>query len=151
MDLDNKLNETDEDDVSLDDASESSDADSTSQLDGSDASASVDSEPGPYELAAAGLVQPYQFEPAADSGSSSKDDEKVESGKEEYLQDLSLWLVVYLLVLSPVAIYMLNFSKMRRGSKMLICSIFILKYYRHWVTSSKFKLLASGQSDDCTE
>jgi hypothetical protein len=94
MDLENELNETDDDDVSLDDAD-----DSTSQVSGSDASSSVDSEPGPYELAAAGCIQPYQFEPAADSGSSSKDDENVECDKEEYLHDLSFWLVVYFLVL----------------------------------------------------
>jgi len=55
IDLENKLHEMVEDDVSLDDADDSDDADGTSEVGDSDASASVDSEPGPYEMAAVRL------------------------------------------------------------------------------------------------
>ena len=58
-------------------------------------SASVDSDPGPYDEMSDSGIRPYQFEPRADAceGGGEKVGSEISAGKEACLHDVSLWLV----------------------------------------------------------
>lgn len=82
------MDEVDNDDISWGDVS-------GEDVSGSE-SASVDSDPGPYdEISDNSGIKPYQFEPRADvcEGGGEKVGSETSAGKEACLHDVSLWLV----------------------------------------------------------
>ena len=84
------------DDLVLDDEEDVSWGEGDGDCDDSVGDASVVSEPGPYEnWVGSGTIQPYQFEPAADSADDDQGAASANDEKKEYLHDLALWLAIF--------------------------------------------------------